>query len=280
MAADEASSGPGRPLAVVIVGYDDLAAQTVQALRAASDLSLSAVLEDDPGRRARAQALGLPVPTRSTVPCDVLVIREGEESLVALPKAEVAANAAAAGCVGRAGGERIPSADCLAVRRILDAIPASCEAERVYVLILEHSQRVDCLTPSVGAANDTRGWLVQGAPTLVVQRVAVPYDRSNLHVVKIDTRMASRREDVLSALRSAPRLHVGRAADGFVHTAALQEWRRDGGHSDADGGDVFVWSESVGVTGNQVVLMADVCPHATPVHETLDAVRRLGRRSR
>jgi len=275
--SDDAQRAPGR-LSVVVAGWDEAAVRLVEGLRRSDDLRLAAVLDDRPAALARVRALDLPTADGAPVTCDALVIRDGGRSLVCRPDARrVDASGEVEGLrTGTSGARIVPAADCLALRRVVRALAAAYVAvERVYLLILEHSTRLDCLTPLFGERNGTHGWLPPGGPPVVVQRVLVPYDRSNVHVLCVDVSSDVGRDEVLAALQAAPRVVVGRAGDGLPHTAGLQERRRDADHPAGDAPEIFVWEESVAVEGRRLYLTVDVCPLATPVPETLDAVREV-----
>ena len=85
------------------------------------------------------------------------------------------------------------------------------------------------------------------------------------------------RTRVLAALWAAPRVLVGRAADGLTTTAHVREFFRDLGPDAADRWEAFVWAESVCAFGRSMTLMMDVDPDATPIPETIDAIRLGGR---
>ena len=109
-------------------------------------------------------------------------------------------------------------------------------------------------------------------PPVFVQRVQVPYERSAVHIVRMDLAASLDRDTALEALRRAPLVHV---EAGLATTADLQEERRDRGLLRGDAPEVFVWEGSVDVAGTHLHFIADVCPFAVPIPEILAGVRDL-----
>ena len=104
-------------------------------------------------------------------------------------------------------------------------------------------------------------------------RVAAPYSRSRLHMVRLEFNAKVGGLDVRQALEAAPRIVLGAARDGFTGTAQVQEFCRDAEGRNGDRPELFIWSESVVVRGNRVHLVMDVDPDQTPIPETIDAIR-------
>ncbi|RGE19029.1 type II glyceraldehyde-3-phosphate dehydrogenase [Leucobacter sp. wl10] len=88
------------------------------------------------------------------------------------------------------------------------------------------------------------------------------------------TRQASR-EDVLAALRAAPRIAFVRMSDGLVALNSTIELMRDLGRPRGDMWEVAVWEDLVTVTGDEAYLTYQVYNEAIVVPETIDAIRAL-----
>ena len=88
------------------------------------------------------------------------------------------------------------------------------------------------------------------------------------------TRPASR-EEVLAALRAAPRIGFIRMADGLVALNSTIELMQDLGRPRGDMWEVAVWEDLVTVQGDEVYLTYQVNNEAIVVPETIDAIRAL-----
>lgn len=88
------------------------------------------------------------------------------------------------------------------------------------------------------------------------------------------TRPASR-EEVLDALRAAPRIAFIRMADGLTALNTTVELMRDLGRPRGDMWEVGVWEEVLTVEGDEAYLTYQVYNEAIVVPETIDAIRAL-----
>lgn len=88
------------------------------------------------------------------------------------------------------------------------------------------------------------------------------------------TRRASR-DEVLDALRAAPRIAFIRMSDGLVALNSTVELMRDLGRPRGDMWEVAVWEDLVTVDGDQAYLTYQVCNEAIVIPETVDAIRAL-----
>ncbi|WOQ69864.1 type II glyceraldehyde-3-phosphate dehydrogenase [Microbacterium limosum] len=88
------------------------------------------------------------------------------------------------------------------------------------------------------------------------------------------TREASR-DEVLDALRAAPRIAFIRMSDGLVALNSTVELMRDLGRPRGDMWEVAVWEDLVTVDGDEAYLTYQVCNEAIVVPETVDAIRAL-----
>ncbi len=88
------------------------------------------------------------------------------------------------------------------------------------------------------------------------------------------TREATR-DEVLDALRAAPRIALIRMSDGLVALNSTIELMRDLGRPRGDMWEVAVWEDLVTVQGDEVYLTYQVYNEAIVVPETIDAIRAL-----
>ena len=88
------------------------------------------------------------------------------------------------------------------------------------------------------------------------------------------TRQATQ-EEVLDALRAAPRIAFIRMSDGLVALNSTIELMRDLGRPRGDMWEVAVWEDLVTVQGDEAFLTYQVYNEAIVVPETIDAIRAL-----
>ena len=88
------------------------------------------------------------------------------------------------------------------------------------------------------------------------------------------TRPASR-EEVLTALRAAPRIAFIRMNDGLVALNSTIELMKDLGRPRGDMWEVAIWEDLVTVEGDEAYLTYQVYNEAIVVPETIDAIRAL-----
>ncbi|MCR8670238.1 type II glyceraldehyde-3-phosphate dehydrogenase [Agrococcus sp. HG114] len=83
------------------------------------------------------------------------------------------------------------------------------------------------------------------------------------------------RDEVLGALRAAPRLAFIRMSDGLVALNSTIELMRDLGRPRGDMWEVAVWEDLITVAGDEAYLVCQVYNEAIVVPETIDAIRAL-----
>lgn len=83
------------------------------------------------------------------------------------------------------------------------------------------------------------------------------------------------REDVLQALRSAPRIAFIRMSDGLTALNTTVELMRDLGRPRGDMWEVALWEDVLSVDGDEAYLTYQVNNEAIVVPETIDAIRAL-----
>ena len=88
------------------------------------------------------------------------------------------------------------------------------------------------------------------------------------------TRPASR-EEVIAALRDAPRIAFIRMADGLTALNSTIELMKDLGRPRGDMWEVAVWEDLVTVEGDEAYLTYQVYNEAIVIPETIDAIRAL-----
>lgn len=88
------------------------------------------------------------------------------------------------------------------------------------------------------------------------------------------TRRASR-DEILDALRAAPRIAFIRMSDGLVALNSTIELMRDLGRPRGDMWEVAVWEDLLTVDGDEAYLTYQVYNEAIVVPETIDAIRAL-----
>lgn len=103
------------------------------------------------------------------------------------------------------------------------------------------------------------------------------HTQTHNHYWTIQMTREATREDVLSALRAAPRIAFIRMSDGLVALNSTIELMRDLGRPRGDMWEVAVWEDLVTVQGDEVFLTYQVYNEAIVVPETIDAIRALTR---
>jgi len=103
------------------------------------------------------------------------------------------------------------------------------------------------------------------------------HTQSHNHYWMLQLTRAATREDVLDALRVAPRIAFIRMSDGLVALNSTVELMRDLGRPRGDMWEVAVWEDLVTVEGDEAYLTYQVYNEAIVVPETIDAIRALTR---
>jgi len=114
-------------------------------------------------------------------------------------------------------------------------------------------------------------------PDLDVVTIAAKgaHTQTHNHYWTLQLTRAASREEVLAALRAAPRIAFIRMADGLVALNSTIELMKDLGRPRGDMWEVAVWEELVTVDGDEAYLTYQVYNEAIVVPETIDAIRAL-----
>lgn len=101
------------------------------------------------------------------------------------------------------------------------------------------------------------------------------HTQSHNHFWNVQLTRRASREEVLDALRAAPRIAFIRMADGLVALNTTVELMRDLGRPRGDMWEVALWEDVLTVEGDEAYLTYQVCNEAIVVPETIDAIRAL-----
>jgi glyceraldehyde-3-phosphate dehydrogenase (NAD(P)) len=114
-------------------------------------------------------------------------------------------------------------------------------------------------------------------PDLDVVTIAAKgaHTQTHNHYWTLQLTRAAGREEVLAALRAAPRIAFIRMSDGLVALNSTIELMKDLGRPRGDMWEVAVWEELVTVEGDEAYLTYQVYNEAIVVPETIDAIRAL-----
>ncbi len=114
-------------------------------------------------------------------------------------------------------------------------------------------------------------------PDLDVITIAVvaAHTISHLHSWNVELTRPTSKEEVLAALRAAPRIAFLRVADGIVALNSTLELMADLGRPRGDMWEVGLWEDSLTVLGNELFYNYQVYNQAIVVPETIDAMRAL-----
>lgn len=112
-------------------------------------------------------------------------------------------------------------------------------------------------------------------PDLDVVTIAAKgaHTQTHNHYWTLQLTRAASREEVVAALRAAPRIAFIRMADGLVALNSTIELMKDLGRPRGDMWEVAVWEELVTVEGDEAYLTYQVYNEAIVVPETIDAIR-------
>ena len=290
-----------RRIRVGVCGYGPIGRRVADAVARQSDMKLVGVSEaDEPGRQILA-ARGLPAFSGHAgdlaATYDAIVDCLGHPGrppvLLFAPRGEQHGARALsvlsdARSVRNSSAVKIPSADAVALARLVRELTPVVDIERLSATIITRAghatdtpagplNALEPLSPDLPEDRELLHVLRPAVPRCHICRVRGPQSHGNVHVLKLDLAAPACRTRVLAALWAAPRVLVGRAADGLTTTAHVREFFRDLGPDAADRWEAFVWAESVCTFGRSMTLMMDVDPDATPIPETIDAIRLGGR---
>jgi glyceraldehyde-3-phosphate dehydrogenase (NAD(P)) len=114
-------------------------------------------------------------------------------------------------------------------------------------------------------------------PDLDVVTVAViaAHTSSHLHAWNVELTRPATRNEVLDALRGAPRIGFLRTAQGMVALNTTIEMMADLGRPRGDMWEVGLWEDTLTVIGSETFFTYQVYNQAIVVPETIDAVRAL-----
>lgn len=114
-------------------------------------------------------------------------------------------------------------------------------------------------------------------PTLDVVTTAVKasHNSSHLHAWWVELTRESDRDEVLAALRAAPRIAFLRMDDGLSALNATTELMLDLGRPRGDLWEVALWEDGLAVHGREAYYTYQVFNQAIVVPETIDAIRAL-----
>ena len=112
-------------------------------------------------------------------------------------------------------------------------------------------------------------------PDLDVVTIAAKasHTQTHNHYWSIELTRAASREEVLDALRAAPRIAFIRMADGLVALNTTVELMKDLGRPRGDMWEVAIWEDVLAVDGDEAFLTYQVYNEAIVVPETIDAIR-------
>jgi glyceraldehyde-3-phosphate dehydrogenase (NAD(P)) len=101
------------------------------------------------------------------------------------------------------------------------------------------------------------------------------HTQTHNHYWTIQLTRPATRDEVIAALRAAPRIAFIRISDGLVALNSTIELMRDLGRPRGDMWEVAVWEDLVTVQGDEVFLTYQVYNEAIVIPETIDAIRAL-----
>ena len=108
---------------------------------------------------------------------------------------------------------------------------------------------------------------------LVTIAAAGPFNLSHVHFAVVEAPREVDREEILEALREAPRIVFVRASEGVEAPNSVIEIARDLGRPRADLWEVAVWEDSLAVSGREIFLTYQVHNEAIVTPENVDAIR-------
>lgn len=101
------------------------------------------------------------------------------------------------------------------------------------------------------------------------------HTQTHNHFWTLQLTRAAPRDEVVEALRAAPRIAFIRMSDGLVALNSTLELMRDLGRPRGDMWEVAIWEDLVTVQGDEAFLTYQVYNEAIVVPETIDAIRAL-----
>lgn len=110
---------------------------------------------------------------------------------------------------------------------------------------------------------------------LVTMAAKASHTQTHNHYWTLRLTPGTSRDDLLAALRAAPRIAFIRMHDGIVALNSTVELMHDLGRSRGDMWEVAVWEDVLSVQGDEAYLTYQVDNQAIVVPETIDAIRAL-----
>ena len=110
---------------------------------------------------------------------------------------------------------------------------------------------------------------------VVTMAAKAAHTQTHNHYWSLQLTRPADREEVLGALRAAPRIAFIRMADGLSALNTTVELMRDLGRPRGDMWEVAVWEDVLAVYGDEAFLTYQVYNEAVVVPETIDAIRAL-----
>ncbi len=110
---------------------------------------------------------------------------------------------------------------------------------------------------------------------IVTMAFKVPTTHMHLHSLILSLKGSATREDVVNALKVAPRITLVDGKSGFKSTANIMDWAREKGRDRNDVYEACVWRDSVTVVDGETYMFLGVHQEAIVVPENIDAIRAL-----
>ena len=110
---------------------------------------------------------------------------------------------------------------------------------------------------------------------VVTMAYKVPTTHFHLHSLIVTLKKQASKEDVVAALKKAPRMMLVDGKSGFKSTASILDYARETGRPRNDIYESTVWRDSVTVVGSDAYMFLAVHQEAIVVPENIDAVRAL-----
>jgi glyceraldehyde-3-phosphate dehydrogenase (NAD(P)) len=110
---------------------------------------------------------------------------------------------------------------------------------------------------------------------IVTMAFKVPTTHMHLHSLILSLKDKAAKEDLVKALRNAPRMNLVDGKSGFKSTANIMDWAREKGRDRNDVYEATVWKDSVTVVDGEAYMFLAVHQEAIVVPENIDAIRAL-----
>jgi glyceraldehyde-3-phosphate dehydrogenase (NAD(P)) len=110
---------------------------------------------------------------------------------------------------------------------------------------------------------------------IVTMAFKVPTTHMHLHSVILSLKKQATKEEVVKALKGAPRINLVDGKSGFKSTANVMDWAREKGRDRNDVYEATVWRDSVTVVDGEAYMFLGVHQEAIVVPENIDAIRAL-----